>query len=72
MFSTFSAAFSHLSSVVVDEVRTDGGGIALTARTLTREAACPGCGSVSDRVHGGYRRRLADLVTTPRSPTESS
>ncbi|MEU3756866.1 transposase family protein [Streptomyces olivoreticuli] len=62
MFSTFSAAFSHLSSVVVDEVRTDGGGIALTARTMTREAACPDCGIVSGRVHGGYRRRLADLA----------
>jgi transposase len=62
VFSTFSTAFSHLSSVVVDEVRTDGGGIALTARTVTREAACPDCGAVSGRVHGGYRRRLADLA----------
>ncbi|MFF3733299.1 ISL3 family transposase [Streptomyces sp. NPDC002476] len=62
MFSTFSMAFSHLSSVVVDEVRAEGGGIALTARTVTREAACPDCGTVSGRVHGGYRRRLADLA----------
>ncbi|MFJ9251118.1 ISL3 family transposase [Streptomyces sp. NPDC101776] len=62
MFSTFSAAFSHLSCVVVDEVRADGGGIALTARTVTREATCPDCGTVSGRVHGGYRRRLADLA----------
>ncbi|MFD5430445.1 ISL3 family transposase, partial [Streptomyces sp. NPDC127084] len=62
MFSTFSAAFSHLSSVVVDEVRADGGGIALTARTVTCEAACPDCSTVSGRVHGGYRRRLADLA----------
>ncbi|MFD5186531.1 ISL3 family transposase [Streptomyces sp. NPDC058372] len=66
MFSTFSAAFSHLSSVVVDEVRTDGGGIALTARTVTREAACPDCGTVSGRVHGGYQRRLADLAAAGR------
>ncbi|MGW4034394.1 ISL3 family transposase [Streptomyces sp. NPDC004838] len=58
----FSMAFSHLSSVVVDEVRTDGGWISLTARTVTREAAWPDCAGVSGRVHGGYRRRLADLA----------
>ncbi|WP_189097920.1 ISL3 family transposase [Streptomyces kronopolitis] len=54
--------FSHLSSVVVDGVRAEGAGIALTARTVTREAACPDCGAVSGRAHGGYRRRLADLA----------
>ncbi|MGC9539745.1 ISL3 family transposase [Streptomyces sp. UG1] len=62
----FSAVFSHLSSVVVDEVRADGSGIALMARSATREAACPDCGAVSGRVHGGYRRRLADLATAGR------
>ncbi|MFI5642755.1 ISL3 family transposase [Streptomyces goshikiensis] len=62
MFSTFSTAFSHLSCVVVDEVKADGVGIVLTARSVTREAACPDCGMVSGRVHGGYRRRLADLA----------
>ncbi|MEV5989348.1 transposase family protein [Streptomyces sp. NPDC052051] len=66
MFSTFSAAFSHLSSVVVDEVRANGSGIALMARSVTREAACPDCGAVSGRVHGGYRRRLADLAAAGR------
>ncbi|MFF9573186.1 ISL3 family transposase [Streptomyces sp. NPDC014685] len=66
MFSTFSTAFSHLSPVVVDEVRADGGGMALTARTVTREAACPDCGAVSGRVHGAYRRRLADLAAAGR------
>ncbi|WP_419995028.1 ISL3 family transposase [Streptomyces boninensis] len=40
--------------------------VALTARTVTREAACPGCGVVSGRVHGGYRRRLADLAAAGR------
>ncbi|MFE5026263.1 transposase family protein [Streptomyces sp. NPDC056656] len=42
--------------------RADGGGIVLTARTVAREAACPDCGAVSGRVHGGYRRRLADVA----------
>ncbi|WP_308250603.1 ISL3 family transposase [Nonomuraea rhizosphaerae] len=31
-------------------------------RTSTTTAACPTCGTVSDRRHGGYRRRLADLA----------
>ncbi|MFD7408685.1 ISL3 family transposase [Streptomyces sp. NPDC059866] len=46
----------------MDEVRAEDGGIALTVRTVTSEAACPDCGGVSGRVHGGYRRRLADLA----------
>lgn len=34
----------------------------IAVRTVRREAACPGCGTVSARVHAGYRRRLADLA----------
>ncbi|MEW2120273.1 ISL3 family transposase [Streptomyces sp. NPDC005474] len=33
---------------------------------MTLEAACPGCGEVSGRVHGGYPRRLADLAAAGR------
>lgn len=44
----------------------DGDGVALVARTVTREAVCPGCGAVSGRVHGVYRRRLADLAVAGR------
>ncbi|MFD1277760.1 ISL3 family transposase [Streptomyces kaempferi] len=62
----FLTAFSHLSSVVVEEVTVDGDGVALVARTVTREAVCPGCGAVSCRVHGVYRRRLADLAVAGR------
>ncbi|WP_418082277.1 transposase family protein [Streptomyces qaidamensis] len=29
-----------------------------------RQAVCPGCGTVSGRVHGGYRRRLADVAVS--------
>ncbi len=61
-----SVAFPHLASVVVEQVLVDDGGVALTARTVTREAACPGCGALSGRVHGGYRRRLADLAVAGR------
>ncbi|MFJ9448607.1 ISL3 family transposase [Kitasatospora sp. NPDC101235] len=41
--------------------------VLFSARSSTRQAACPGCGTVSDRVHGGYRRRLADLAVAGRS-----
>ncbi|MDX2828644.1 ISL3 family transposase [Streptomyces ipomoeae] len=61
-----SVAFPHLASVMVEQVLVDDGGVALTARTATREAACPGCGTLSGRVHGGYRRRLADLAVAGR------
>ncbi|TDC77573.1 transposase family protein [Micromonospora sp. KC606] len=35
-----------------------------SARSATRQAVCPGCGTVSGRVHGGYRRRLADVAVS--------
>lgn len=44
----------------------DDAALAFAARTAPREAACPGCGTVSARVHGGYRRRLADLAVAGR------
>ncbi|HEX2298940.1 MAG TPA: ISL3 family transposase, partial [Pseudonocardiaceae bacterium] len=62
----FLTVFGHLSSVVVEEVAVDDAALAFAARTATREAACPGCGTVSARVHGGYRRRLADLAVAGR------
>lgn len=55
------AAFSHLASVVVDEDT-----VAVAARAVGREAVCPGCGTASGRVHGRYRRRLADLAVAGR------
>lgn len=35
-----------------------------SAPTATRQAVCPGCGTVSVRVHGGYRRRLTDVAVS--------
>ncbi|MEO3978112.1 ISL3 family transposase [Streptomyces sp. CAU 1734] len=52
--------------MLVEEVTADGGTMVLTARTVTLEASCPGCGEVSGRIHGGYRRRLADLAVAGR------
>ncbi|MEV8099832.1 ISL3 family transposase [Kitasatospora sp. NPDC085879] len=51
----------------MDEVRVGGEAVELAARTTTQEAACPGCGTVSGRLHGGYRRRLADLAVAGRA-----
>ena len=35
----------------------------MLARTCAGEAACPGCGAVSRRVHSSYQRRLADTAS---------
>ncbi|WP_432043385.1 transposase family protein [Streptomyces cadmiisoli] len=35
-----------------------------SACTATRQAVCPGCGTTSGRIHGGYRRRLADVAVS--------
>lgn len=38
----------------------------LEVRTRDEEAACPGCGTLSRRVHSRYRRRLSDTSITGR------
>ncbi|MET8516018.1 ISL3 family transposase [Streptomyces sp. NPDC005077] len=60
-------AFSQLTSVTVEEVVVADGAVTFSARSSTRQAHCPGCGTVSERVHGGYRRRLADLAVAGRT-----
>ncbi|WP_354644788.1 transposase family protein [Kitasatospora camelliae] len=35
-----------------------------SACIATRQAVCPGCGTVSGRVHGVYRSRLADVAVS--------
>ena len=35
----------------------------MLARTCASEAACPGCGVVSQRVHSRYQRKLADTAS---------
>jgi len=47
--------------VQVEEVSRAGGSVRILART-TAEAACPGCGTVSRRVHSRYERRLLDTA----------
>ncbi|NUS17011.1 MAG: ISL3 family transposase [Streptomyces sp.] len=53
-----------VDDVVVDDVVVDDELVTFSVRTATRQAVCPGCGTVSGRVHGGYRRRLADVAVS--------
>lgn len=51
---------SHLDGVTVEAVEEHSGGIRIRAHAVAGQAVCPGCGTVSGRVHSGYQRRLAD------------
>ena len=51
---------------VVDEATNDGDGALMTVRSAAKAGACPDCGSLSERVHSRYRRRLADLPISGR------
>ncbi|MGW2770746.1 ISL3 family transposase [Streptomyces sp. NPDC001275] len=61
------SAFSHLTTVAVDRVVVDDRAVTFTARAVASEMVCPGCGALSRRVHGSYRRRLADLAVAGRT-----
>jgi transposase len=50
----------YLAGVVVEGVVAAAGLLLVLARTKADEVACPGCGTVSGRVHSRYARRLAD------------
>ena len=52
----------HLAGAVIDEVVAASGLLLVLARARAGEAACPGCGTVSARVHSRYARRLADAA----------
>jgi hypothetical protein len=52
----------HLAGVVVEGVAAAAGLLLVLARAKVGEAACPACGTVSDRMHSRYARRLADAA----------
>jgi len=56
----------HLAGVVVEAVTAAVGLLLVTARARAPESACPGCGTVSDRVHSRYCRTLADAAVGGR------
>ena len=48
--------------MLVEQVLTAGRSVRVRARTCGSPAACPGCGTVSRRVHSRYERRLLDTA----------
>jgi transposase len=59
--------FPSLNDVVIQQVTDREDHVLITARTCGIEAACPGCGTVSARIHGHYRRRVHDLAAGGRA-----
>jgi transposase len=51
----------HLAGTAAEGAREHGGRVVLLVRPAAAQAACPGCGTLSGRVHGGYPRRLRDV-----------
>jgi transposase len=51
----------HLGSVIVDTIERTASAVVCRARWRPAQAACPGCGTWSARVHGSYVRQVRDL-----------
>ena len=52
--------FPQLAGLDVHRVEDTGDAVVVSASCTASPACCPGCGSVSARVHGGYSRTVAD------------
>ena len=52
----------HLADLQVERVCRTGNSVRIAARATASLAACPGCGTVSRRVHSRYERRLLDTA----------
>nr|WP_281174459.1 transposase family protein [Embleya scabrispora] len=52
--------------MAVEAVIAVGKSVRIKARCTDSEAACPGCGSPSRRVHSRYARMLADTAVSGR------
>jgi transposase len=51
----------HLAGAVIENAAAENGQVQLLVRPAAAQAACPGCGTLSGRVHGRYSRRLHDV-----------
>ncbi|MFI6475970.1 ISL3 family transposase [Streptomyces sp. NPDC050516] len=56
------ALFPHLRQVMVNSIARIGKSVRITAICTAPAACCPGCDTVSARVHSHYGRRLADTA----------
>jgi transposase len=54
----------HLAGLGIGSATASG--VVLDACAAASEVACPGCGTLTGRVHGRYRRRLLDLPVACR------
>jgi transposase len=59
----------HLAGVAAERAWEEAGRVFLQVRPSGAEAACPGCGTLSGRVVGGYPRRLRDVPAGGRDVT---
>jgi transposase len=57
----FRLLLPHLAGVVAESAEDAGGRVFLRVRPAAGQAACPRCGQLSGRRHGGYPRRLRDV-----------
>ena len=51
----------HLAGTAAEGAWEHAGRVVLLVRPTAAQATCPGCGTLSGRVHGGYTRRLRDV-----------
>jgi transposase len=56
-----SLLLPYLAGVVAERAWEEAGRVFLLVSPAAAEAACPGCGTLSGRRHGGYPRRLHDV-----------
>jgi hypothetical protein len=56
----------HLTGVQVKAVSIAGHTVRIDVQTSTAPAACPGCGTMSGRVHSRYDRHLSDTAAAGR------
>jgi transposase len=58
-----SVPVPHPAGLAIEHLDTAGRLVRVLARTCASDAACPGCGVVSRRVHSRYQRKLADTAS---------
>ncbi|HVT66381.1 MAG TPA: transposase family protein, partial [Trebonia sp.] len=58
---TLGLLLPHLSAVAPGHARTAAGRVFLLVKGVAEQVPCPGCGTLSGRVHGRYSRRLHDV-----------
>jgi hypothetical protein len=67
-FVDLGVLLPHLAGVTVEAVTTAAGLLLVSASARAPGAACPGCGTVPDRIYSRYSRTLADAAVRRTSP----